>query len=138
MTKDRSLQFLQAETGFDPELLAECPTSAAIRLERLGLTTASVEGDHQLGAQAFTVGIRGHEALKLDDERTVTSESEVRFDPGLECGQSELLQTSYLGLGERFECEVCKGMAPPEREGIPKRLRSPLRLSGREFLSALL
>ena len=91
MTKDRPLQLLQAGAGVDPELLAERPPSAAIRFERLCLTTAPVESEHQLGAQAFTVGMCGHEGLELGDERVVAAEGEVRFDPGLERGQSELL-----------------------------------------------
>ena len=136
MTKDRSLQLLQAVTGIDPELLAERSPSAAIRFERLCLATAPVESKHQLSPQAFTVGMCGDESLELGDERVLASEREVRFDPGLERGQSELVQTSDLGLGEWLEGEVCKRGASPECEGLPKRRRSLLRLLGRELPSA--
>ena len=82
--------------------------------------------------------MRGHEGLELGDERVLASEGEVRFDPGLERGQSELLQTRDLGLGEGLEGEVGKCGAAPECEGIPKRQRSALRLAARELPPTLL
>ena len=138
MAKDRSLQLLQTGAGLDPELLAERPPSAPVRLERLCLTTASVEGEHQLGAQALAVGMCGNEGFELGDERVLAPEGEVRFDPGLERGQSELLQTRDLALGEGLEGEVCKCRSAPEREGIPKRQRSAFRLTARELPPTLL
>jgi hypothetical protein len=68
----------------------------------------------------------------------VASKGEVRFDPGLERGQSELLQTGDLGLGERLEGEVCKCGSPPECEGIPKRQRRAFRITARELPPTLL
>ena len=60
--------------------------------------------------------MHGHEGLELGDERILASEGEVRFDPGLERGQSELLQTRDLGLGKGLEGEVLKcGSAPGAR-----------------------
>ena len=124
--------------GLDPELLAERPPSAPVRLERLCLTTASVESEHQLGAQALAVGMRGNEGLELGDERVLAAEGEVRFDPRLERCQSELLQTGDLGLREGLEGEVCKCRSPPECEGIPKRQRRAFRLTARELPPTLL
>ena len=138
MAKDRSLQLLQTGARLDPELLAERPPSAPIRFERLRLAAASVESEHQLGAQALAVGVRGNEGLELGDERVLAAEGEVCFDPGLERRQSELLQTGDLALGEGLEGEVCKCRSAPECEGIPKRQRSALRLTARELPPTLL
>ena len=138
VAEDRALQLLQTGAGLDPELVAECPPSASVRLERLCLTTASVEGEHQLRAQALAVGVRRNEGLELGDERVVVPEREVRFDPGLDRRQAELLQARDLGLGEGLEGEVCKRGSPPKCEGIPKRQRSAFRLTPRELAPTLL
>ena len=138
MAKDRALELLQPWAGLDPELLAEGPPSASVRLERLCLTTASVEGEHQLGAQALAVGMRGNEGLELGDERVLAPEREVRFDPGLERGQSEFLQPRDLALGEGLEGEVGKRGSAPEGERIPKRQRRAFRLTARELAPTLL
>jgi hypothetical protein len=138
VAKDRSLQLLQTRAGLDPELLAEGPPSTPIGLERLCLATASVEREHQLSAQALAVGVRGDEVLELGHERVVASEGEVRFDPGLDRGQSELLQTSDFGLGEGFEGEVCEWRSPPKCECIVKRRRSSLGITARELPPASL
>ena len=82
--------------------------------------------------------MRGNEGLELGDERVLAAEGEVCFDPGLERGQSELLQTGDLGLGEGLEGEVCERGSPPECEGIAKRHRSAFRLTARELPPALL
>jgi hypothetical protein len=133
VTKDRSLQLPQARARLDPELFAERPPRLPIRLERLCLTTAPVEGEHQLGAQALTVGMLGDEGLELGDERVVAPEREIRFDPGLERGQPEFLQPGDLGLGERLEGEVRKWSSPPQRQCLTKRRRRPLGLAAREL-----
>jgi hypothetical protein len=133
MAQDRALQLLQTRAGLDPELLAECPPRAPVRLERLCLTTTPVESEHQLGAQALPVGMRRNERLELGDERVLASQDEVGFDPGLERCQSELLETGDLGLSEGLEGEVCECGSPPEREGIPKRQRSTFGLTAREL-----
>ena len=122
----------------DPELLAERSPSAPIRLERLRLAAASVESEHQLGAQTFAVGVRGNEGFELGDERVLAAEGEVCFDPGLERGQSELLQTRDLALGEGLEGEVGECGSAPEREGIAKRHRTAVRLTARELPPTLL
>lgn len=53
MAKDRPLQLLQTGAGLDPELVAECPSCAPVRLERLRLATLAIEGEHQLSAQTL-------------------------------------------------------------------------------------
>ena len=134
MAKDRSLKLLQTGAGLDPELLTERPPSAPVRLECLRLTTASVEGEHQLGAQALAVGMRGNEGFELGDERVLASEGEIRVDPRLERCQPELLQAGDLGPGEGLEGEVCERRSPPECKGIAKRRRCLLWVAARELL----
>jgi hypothetical protein len=133
VAKDRSLQLPQTGPRLEPELLAERSPSAPIRFERLRLAAASVESEHQLGAETFAVGVRGNEGFELGDERVLAAEGEVCFDPGLERRQSELFETGDLALGERLEREVCQWRPAPECEGFPKRCRRSLCLTTREL-----
>ena len=133
MAQDRAFQLLQTRVGLDPELLVEGPPGTPIRLERLCLATASVEGEHQLGPQGLAIGVCGSESLELGDERVLTPEGEVRFDPGFERSQAELLQTRDLALREGLEREVGECRSPPEGEGIAKRRRGAFRLPARDL-----
>ena len=108
------------------------PSCAPVRLERLRLATASVEGEHQLHAQALAVRVRRDKRLELGDQRVLAPEREVRLDPGLDCGQSQLLGDD-LALCEGREGEVGKRSSPPECQGIPKRQRSPIRLTASQL-----
>ena len=71
--------------------------------------------------------------LELGDQRVLAPECEVRLDPGLDCGQSQLLETRDLALCEGREGEVGKRSSPPECQGIPKRQRSPIRLTASQL-----
>ena len=78
--------------------------------------------------------MRGNERLELGDDCVRASECEVRLDPALDRALSELLQTRYLGLGERLEREVSKCIATPECERITKRHGCACGLAARELL----
>ena len=133
----KTLEFLETRSGLDPELLAERPPRAPVRFQRLCLTAAVVESEHQLSTHALAEGVGGDQGLELGDERVLAPEGEIRVDPCFERGQAKLLETGDLGLCERLEREVCEGPRPaPERKGIPKRRRGLLRLAARELAPA--
>ena len=54
----RMFECPQLRTGLDADLLDERRAGTAEGPQRVGLTSAAVEGDHQLGVEAFPEGVR--------------------------------------------------------------------------------
>lgn len=112
------LELLQRGTRFEPELLGEEAPSLAIHRECLRLPAGAVEGDDQLAAQALAQRMRGDEPLELADEVVVFAEREVGVDPILERGQPSLFEALRFRGRERFEREIRKRRAAPQRERL--------------------
>lgn len=134
MAKNGALQLLQARAGLDTEFLAEGSPSAPVGLERLDLTVVSVEGQHQLCAQALSVGVRSHQGFKLGNKCVLATECEIRLDPALDRGQAELLEAPDLALGKALEREIRECGPPPECERSTKRHGRGCGVTARELL----
>ena len=116
LAEDRRVQLLERRRRLDAELLDEHPARLLIGLERLGLPPASIEGEHELAARTLAKGVLAHERFELADELGRPSELELRLDPLLDRGQSQLFETAGLVLRERLVGEVREGRAAPELE----------------------
>src|SRR5262249_32410920 len=68
LVEDRLLELLEPATRLDAELLDEHAPSHLVRLQRVGLTAAAVEREHQLAAEPLPQGMSGDEQLELRDE----------------------------------------------------------------------
>jgi hypothetical protein len=89
-----------------------------IGLERLGLASGAVEGEHQLPEQSLSQRVFPHERFELAHEVGVAPPGEVALDPLLETGEAKLLQTLDLCLGEALIGELGQRRPAPERERL--------------------
>ena len=80
--------------------------------ERLCLSPRAIEREHELSAKALPQGVLLNERFEFRDKRCVATGSEVAFDPLLEAGEHELLQTGNLVLCEWLVGEIRKGRPP--------------------------
>ena len=90
------VQFPQPGPGFGAEFLDEHPAGALIGGERFGLPSVTVEGEHELGVQAFPKRITGDQAPQLGDHVRVTPQVQVGVDACFQCLQPHLGQTGDL------------------------------------------
>ena len=90
--QDRRLELLQLTSGFDAELLDQGPAGGAVGVQRLGLSSGAVEGEHELRSRSFAQRLLGDKALELADHLGVPSPLEVSLDAVLESGEAHLFQ----------------------------------------------
>ena len=76
LSKDRLLELLQGRARLDPEPVDERAPGRLIRLERLGLPTRAIEGEHQLTTKSFPQRMPGDELFQL--RRRVRRDARVR------------------------------------------------------------
>ena len=63
MAEDRSLQSLQRLTRLDPEVVDQRAPRFGVRIERVGLSVSTVEGEHLLRAESFPQRMLTHEQV---------------------------------------------------------------------------
>jgi hypothetical protein len=80
-----------------------------------------VERHHQLAPQPFAERVHDEQSLELGDELGVAPEREVGFDAVLERGESQLLESPALCLGEGVVGEVDKRRPSPQRERLAQK-----------------
>jgi hypothetical protein len=91
---------------------------------------------HELRAQMLSKGMLADEGLELGYELSVTAAGEVGFDPLLEGGQVQLLETGDLPLRKGLGDEVRKRRTAPQGQGGAQGLRRGLSLAlGEELLT---
>ena len=111
----------QLLAGLDPLLLDEDPSDPSVRGQRLRLSTAPVEGDHQLGPQPLAVRVERHQSLEVRHDLRMAAEGQVDVHPELDGLQPSLVEPRALSGGERLVDEVGEGLTPPEVESGPQR-----------------
>ena len=131
MRQDGRLELSEALARLEPQLLDQHGPGVVVRLKRVCLAVAAVEGQHQLRVQALAEGVLRHQRLKLGDDRPMAALAEGLIDRELTRAHPELLEPADLGGGERLIGEVLKRRPAPERERLtrgavprrPRRLR---------------
>jgi hypothetical protein len=121
------VQLAQLATGFDAELVDERVSCRLVGRERLGLTAAAVQAQHQLAMNALPQWMLGGERLELANDLGVTAGGKIGVDPLLEGGEPQLLETTDLGLRERLVSEIGERRTAPNG----KRLTQPFPRSRR-------
>jgi hypothetical protein len=123
LPEDGRLELLQRLARLEAELVGELLPGLAIRLERLRLTPAPVEGEHELEPEPLPHRMAGHECLELRHQLGVAPEREVGLDTKLDRAESHLLQPRDLGLSELLVGQVPERRPSPEGECLAQLLR---------------
>ena len=97
------LELPQLRRGLEAELLDQVAARLLVRAEGLRLTARAVEREHVLSTEALAERVLLAQHLQLGDEFGVSPHRELGFDPRLDGGEPQLLQTPRLELErERF------------------------------------
>ena len=115
--------------GLEPELVHEKATAAPVHLERVGLSSGAIQGEHELSAQALAQRVLLDEDLELGDDALVAAERELRLDAFLACGQAQLGEPPRFALDERVVREIGQRRALPERQRLLEKLYGPRRVA---------
>jgi hypothetical protein len=102
-----------AGPGFDAEFIDEHLAGALIGGERFGLPSVTVEGEHELGVQAFPERITGDQAPQLGDHVGMTPQVQVGVDACFQCLQPHLGQTGDLPVRQQLRTDIGQRIAPP-------------------------
>ena len=121
MRENLALKLPELATRFEPELVGQQHSSSLVGVERVGLTAGAIERKHELGTEVFAERMLVHERLEFADDRRVATGREVGLDPQLHARESELFESSDLGLGEWLVCELRERSPAPEPHRISER-----------------
>ena len=140
--EDRALELLQLGARLERELVDERRPRGAVRRQRVGLATASVERAHLQRAQPFAQRMLGDQRVELGGRLGRAPALEVGADPALERREPQLVEPR----GDRSQRgqvrEIAERRAAPERERGTQlgrgRLGAPGRVLGRAACGPLL
>src|SRR5205085_8263714 len=133
--QDEPLESLELRARVETELVGEQPARRAVQLERVGLPTGAVEGEHEQGAKPFLERVRGYERLQLADELGVPPEIEIDLRPVEQSREARRVQPLGLAGGEALEAKVGERRPAPELERLAQALGLDRRLLGRPGLA---
>ena len=116
VAEDRLLELAQLGAGLDPDLLGQRPMRVAICLDRLGLPSGAVEGEHALRMEALVGGVLGDKRLEASEHIGVAPGGELGVDRQPDRPQVELLEPPDLRPCEGLRGDVGERGAAPELE----------------------
>ena len=95
------MQLPQGRAGFDAQLGHQGAPRPAVGRECVGLPTGAVQRQHEHPAQLLPQRVLADQRGQFGDHITVTSQSYVEVEAGLQDVQPRLVQPGALGLGQR-------------------------------------
>ena len=134
LREDRQLELPQLRARFDRQLVDQQRADGAVALQRVGLPTAAVQGEHQLPAESLPQRMFGDELSEFGAQGGVPPERQLRLDPVLDHLQAERFEPLRLEPGERLGLQVSERTAAPQRLRFPQQGRGPVRVAVRERL----
>ena len=137
VAQDRRLERAQIRRRLDAQAVDQRLVSAAVGLERLGLTSGTVEGEHLLAAEALAERVLADERLELAGHLGVAAAGEVRVDAVADARQAKILQPRDLRLCEPGVGHVGEGRPAPQLQRASQRRRRLPGLAGAELRPAV-
>ena len=125
MRQDRSFELVEVGSRFDAGVLDEQRSSFAIPIERLGLASGAVEGEHELRARTFAQRRFLDPVLQLRNQLQMLTQRKGAVDPLLADEPSFLIEPCSSDLRITLECDVGERIPAPEGERLivrPQRL----------------
>lgn len=119
--EDRAFELLELRAWLQPEFFNEGRARIAVDVQRVRLTSRSVQREHQLATKALPQGLTRGERLQLRHELRRLPGTKVGLDPVLDRRDTQLLEPRRLSLRERLVDEV--------RQGAPRHSASASRSS---------
>jgi len=111
--EDPGLQRLQAGSRLETQLVGEVAARALVDLERLALSPAPVQRQHDLFGQLLAGRMGGDERLQLGHELGVAATLQVGLDATFDCGEAQLLEAPDLGARPVLVAQVGQRRSAP-------------------------
>ena len=137
MLEDLLLELPQRRARVDAELVEQRLTHLGEHPQRLGLTARPVEGEGEVGPQAFAQVVAVEELAQLADHRRVHAQRQLGGDAVLRGGQASLLQAGGEAAGEVLVGELDQGGATPQPLGLGQAIEGLGRAAFVEQLTSL-
>jgi hypothetical protein len=116
LSEHAALELLQGSARLQTELVAKPGDAPLIGGERIGLSTRSIEREHELLQQVLAEGMLGTETFDLRHDLPVAAERQVGVDPCLVRVQDALLKESHLRHSPRLELQIGERRTPHKAE----------------------
>ncbi len=116
LVEDSTFELAESGTGLDAEFLDEGLAGIREGAQRLGLSSRTVERQHQLLVQLLPEGMLADQGQKIRDQPMVSSERKTEAVAHLERHQSKLLQTRRFADRELLSLDVGERRAAPQRD----------------------
>ncbi len=116
LLEDAAMQLAKLRAWLQPELVVHPPPKLGVVVERVGLATGAIEGQHREALYAFPQGLISCHRERIGKHLVVPAELQRRIEPRLQGNQPKLLEPLRLGAREAVVHHVGVGGAPPERQ----------------------
>ena len=128
MSQDCLLEAAQLGRGLDSKLAHESLPAVAIARERVDLSTAAVEGRHQLPEQVLVERFGRDGALQVGNELVVVAEGEGHVKALRPGGATRVVEPRRCRAGLRLELDVGQRVAAPKTERLVECLQRLIEL----------
>ncbi len=128
LVQDRLLELSKRSSWHESKLIAQRGLSLPERLQRVRLSTASVQREHELAAEPLAQRMSRHKVLELGNELRRSPRCQVSVDPIFDRCEPQFLEPRDLVPSEVLVGEVGESSSAPERERLPKCLRRATRI----------
>lgn len=132
MVEDRLLERLEVAARLEAELAAQSCRAAPVGVERVGLATHAVEGDHQLLEEVLPIRVLRDQPLELRDKPAMLTELELCIDSGLQRTDNELVEVRSLPFGPRLMSKILQRLPAYGSERVAQSLKRRRRLCIRD------
>jgi len=135
MREDAALQRPQLGSRLDAEFVVETMPYGREQLERVDLTAAAVESEHQARREALPVRVQVGQATQLGQELVVLPELEANVDLDLDGSEALLLEERPNVCRERFAAQAGERLSTPDGETFRQQTSRLARIPGIHALS---
>ena len=118
LIKDPGLEVAQGRARIDAELLDEVVADLGVGAQCFGLASCSVEGEHEQLPETLAERVFPAQRLELVDQLRVAAAGQIRFDPGFDGDDGQLLEMCSFRTGEIRVGEFGKRFAASKRKGV--------------------
>jgi hypothetical protein len=110
------VRLLQLGPGFSAQLVDQDPAGRLVGGQRLALTPAPLQRQHQQCMQVLAQRVRGGEPVQFDDRVGVVAQLHLRLQAGFPRLQADLLQVRHGPLRQQVRTGVGERLTAPQQQ----------------------
>jgi hypothetical protein len=118
LANDLARKTLELFARLESEIVVERTPCPLVDLERVRMTTRTVERDHELRDEALAIRGLVDQPAELAHELCVATQGQIRVDADLECPRAKLVEALGLGAGVEVQRDAREDRAVPETQRL--------------------